>query len=204
MSAAEEDVKNEVNELEAKLSQVFKYGIDNGKTEDDIKMAMIKEGATFKNVTRLFNKFAVDFGLVMKKEDKDAAVQAACEGNDLSTEDGLNDVIDDLMGTITGSNEAAVLRLIRAWAKKQDPEIEVFKKAKGGGGGRSSGFRAKFYEMLKANPKMTADEVDAIISEKPEGDDPKAPNKSGATGNDRAHLTHYQGIRQLVNDIVTA
>ena len=68
MNAVIEEVKTDPNEA---LREVFKYGIENGKSEDEIKMAMVKEGATFKNVTRLFNQFAIDSGLIMKKEEKD-------------------------------------------------------------------------------------------------------------------------------------
>lgn len=183
MNAVVEEVKTDPNEA---LREVFKYGIENGKSEDEIKMAMIKEGATFKNVTRLFNQFAIDSGLIMKKEEKDALVADACAGQDLTNEETLNIIVDELVGKITGAEDGAVLRMIRAWAKKN--EQEVFKKAKGGGGTRQSGFRFKFYEALKANPHMDTDSAADLI-------------KSEGSKNDVRNLTHYQGIRELINSI---
>lgn len=183
MNAVVEEVQADPNE---KLREVFKYGIENNKSEDEIKMAMIKEGATFKNVTRLFNQFAIDSGLIMKKEEKDALVQDACQGQDLTDEETLNIIVDGLVDKITGAEESAVLRMVRAWAKKNDQE--VFKKAKGGGGTRQSGFRYKFYEALKANPRMDSEYAANLIN-------------SEGSKNDIRNLTHYQGIRELINAI---
>lgn len=187
MNAVVEDIITE-DPLKA-LREVFTYGIENGKSEDEIKMAMIKEGATFKNVTRTFNQFSIDAGLVMKKEEKEHIVNEACVGLDITSEEIYNEVIDSLIDQLTGVEENGVARLVRAWAKKN--EVEVFKKGKGAGGTRQSGFRFKFYQALIANPHMSKENAEELI-------------KSEGSGNDVRHMTQYQGIREMVNSIASS
>ena len=188
MNAVAEDV-NKTDELKD-LRDAFLFGINNNKTEDEIKMAMIKAGATFKNVTRLFNQFSIDAGLTMKKEEKDSVVAEVCTtlGDALATEEGFQTAVDEVVNKVTGADEGTASRLIRAWARKN--EVEVFKKT-GGGGTRQSGFRFKFYEALKGNPTMDEKEAEDLINEH-------------GSENDKRHMSHYQGIRELANNIAAS
>lgn len=176
----------EVSEVEVDHIQIaFQKAVDQDKAEDDIKMSMIGAGATFKNVTRLYNTYMVDAGLAISKEDKDAIVNSALEGVDLSEEANFDEAVSTIADKAAGVNEKSAASLIRAWAKKN--EVECFKKVSGGGG--RSGFAAKFYEALIANPKMTEDQATELM----QGED--------ASDNVRRHASHYQSIRKLCNAI---
>ena len=55
--------------LEAAILEAFTASVEI-KEEDAVKMDMISKGATFKNVTRLYNKFMIDAGLAISKSDR--------------------------------------------------------------------------------------------------------------------------------------
>ena len=64
--------------------------------------------------------------------------------------------------------------------------MECWKKP--AGAGRQTGFRFQFYAALRANPQMTAVEAKTF------GDD-------HGTDNDIKAFSHYQAIRELINDV---
>lgn len=178
----------ETNEVEVAIREAF--DANQGKEEDAIKLAMISAGATFKNVTRLFNQFMVDAGLAVSKEEKDQKVLEAVDGVDLATEEGFDSAVEALMASINATDKSAAA-LVRAYAKKN--ELEVFKKAKSGGGAGKQGFAGKFYEFLAANPTCTKEEATAFING--EGDHEETSE------NVKRHLSHYLAIHALVNRI---
>ena len=73
-------------DLEVAIRAAFDAAHAAGKEEDDIKLDMIGAGATFKNVTRLFNQFSVDAGLTVSKEEKDQILLDVLNGADLADE----------------------------------------------------------------------------------------------------------------------
>lgn len=179
--------KTEAQLLQEKLRATFDAGMEAGKSEDDIKLELISAGATFKNVTRLFNEFMVDGGHAASKEERGQQVLVAIEGRDLKTEDGFAGAVAELVKNLAGSNEKSASALIRAHAKKVG--LEVFKKAKEGGEGKQ-GFAAGFYNYLVANPTATKEQATAYIM----GTDGNAETSA----NTQKHLSHYLGIHDLV------
>lgn len=179
--------RNEV-EVEAAIREAF--DANQGKEEDQIKLAMIQAGATFKNVTRLFNQFMVDAGLSVSKEEKEQKVLEAVDGIELSTEEGFDTAVQRLVESINATEKSAAA-LIRAYAKKN--EVEVFKKAKGGNGGGKQGFAAKFYAFLVAQPTCSKEEAIAFIQG--EGDHEETSE------NTKRHQSHYLAIHAMVNKI---
>ena len=179
----------------AKIKATFDKLVGANKSEDEIKMGMISSGATFKNVTRLYNQFAVDNGLVLGKEDKAKIIAAAIEGADLTVEEGFKGAVDKAMaaGSAKGMTEASASSLIRKAAKAA--EIECWKKPKGEGKG-ATGFAATYYAWLVANPTASADEAAKVIN----GTD----GHPETSENTKRHLSHYQNIRQLANNIAAA
>lgn len=179
-------------DLEATIRAAFDASREAGKEEeDDIKLDMIGAGATFKNVTRLYNVFAVDAGLVVGKEEKDQILLSVLTGADLSTEEGFNSKVTELMAALAGATDKSAAALIRAYAKKNG--LEVFKKAKGAGGEAKAGFAGKFYEWLVANPTSTVAEATAFIN----GTD----GHEETTENVKRHQSHYLAIHRLVNRV---
>lgn len=175
-------------DLEVLIREAFDAA--QGKEEDQIKLAMIQAGATFKNVTRLYNQYMVDAGLSVSKEEKEQKLLEAIEGQDLATEAGFDAAVATLVESINTTEKSAAA-LIRAHAKKN--EIEVFKKAKGGNGGGKQGFAAKFYAFLVAQPTCSKEEAVAFIQG--EGDHEETSE------NTKRHQSHYLAIHAMVNKI---
>ena len=177
--------------LAAKLRATFDEGVAAGKEEDAIKLDLISAGATFKNVTRLFNEFMVAGGHTASKEERDQKVLAAIGENALSTEEGFTAAVAALVASLQGSTEKSASALIRAAAKKQN--VECFKKAKESSGESKTGFAAKFYDFLVANPTCTKEQAVAFI----QGTD----GNEETSDNVKKHQSHYMGIHALVNRI---
>lgn len=178
-------------DLEVAIRAAFDSAHAAGKEEDDIKLEMIGAGATFKNVTRLFNQFSVDAGLTVSKEEKDQILLDVLNGADLADEATFNAKVEELMARLSGSTDKSAAALIRAYAKKNG--IEAFKKAKGGTGEAKTGFAAKFYDFLVANPTSTVEQATAFI----QGTD----GHEETTENVKRHQSHYLAIHRLVNRI---
>jgi hypothetical protein len=179
------------DELEVAIREAFDASNDEAKSEDEIKMDMIAAGATFKNVTRLFNQFMIDAGLAVSKDEKNEIVESTLEGRDFSTEEGLQDATDALMDALVGSTERSASSLVRGYAKKND--LEVYTKPKSAG---KAGFATKFYDYLIANPKATKEDVTAFVNGTDGNDETSA--------NVQKHLSHYLNIFDLVAKIRTA
>ena len=178
-------------DLEVAIRAAFDASHAAGKEEDEIKLDMIGAGATFKNVTRLFNTFSVDAGLTVSKEEKDQILLDVLNGADLSDEATFNTKVEELMARLSGSTDKSAAALIRAYAKKNG--IEAFKKAKGGTGEAKPGFAAKFYDFLVANPACTVAEATAFI----QGTD----GHEETSENTKRHQSHYLAIHRLVNRV---
>ena len=178
-------------DLEELIRDAFNASHAAGKEEDEIKLDMIGAGATFKNVTRLFNQFSVDAGLTVSKEEKDQILLDVLNGADLADEATFNAKVEELMARLSGSTDKSAAALIRAYAKKNG--IEAFKKAKGGTGEAKTGFAAKFYDFLVANPACTVAEATSFI----QGTD----GHEETTENVKRHQSHYLAIHRLVNRV---
>lgn len=182
-----EEAKVDVEQL---IRNAFDASHAAGKEEDEIKLDMISAGATFKNVTRLFNTFAVDAGLAVSKEEKDQILLTVLNGADLSTEDGFNAKVTELMAALAGTTDKSAAALIRAYGKKVG--VDVFKKAKGTGESKV-GFASKFYDWLVANPTSTVAEATAYIQ--------GADGHEATSENTKRHQSHYLAIHRLVNRV---
>lgn len=178
-------------DLEELIRDAFNASHAAGKEEDEIKLDMIGAGATFKNVTRLYNTFSVDAGLAVSKEEKDQILLDVLNGADLSMEEVFNAKVEELMARLAGSTDKSAAALIRAYGKKNG--VEVFKKAKGGTGEAKTGFAAKFYNWLAANQTSTVAEATAFI----QGTD----GHEETTENIKRHQSHYLAIHRLINRV---
>lgn len=145
----------------ASILEAFNEGVESEQDEDSIKMLMIQEGATFKNVTRLYNQFMIDAGLAISKSDRNQIVDETLEGVDLSTEDAFDAATEALVANVKGATERSAAALVRSFAKKN--EVECYKKPAGEGGTRNP-FVQVFHEALIENPSMDEDGLKAIIA----------------------------------------
>lgn len=193
MTKENQDIENEeAAETEVDTNEVIREAFDEAiadeAEEDSIKMAMIGAGATFKNVTRLYNQFMIDAGLAISKEDRNKAVEDALEGKVFDTEESFESAVEDVMEAVTGSTERSAGALIRAYAKKN--ELECYAKPKSTGEGRS-GFRSDFYEFLINDPKVSKEDAEAFIKEK-------------GTKNVIKNISAHMNVWAMVNTIANA
>lgn len=175
-------MNDEVSTEELEIRAAFDQ--NQGNDEEIVKMAMLQAGAKIKAVTRLYNQYMIDSGLMASKEEKDNALDTACTDVDLTDEDNFDTAVLQVMESVTGATDKTAATMVRAWCRRED--VDCYKKA--GGEGRRSGFRFKFYDELRKNPAMTKDEANGIGDEH-------------GSENDKKAFTHYQAIRELVNQV---
>jgi len=145
------------------ILDAFTAAVAAEKSEDDIKMDMIGAGASFKNVTRLYNEYLIGAGLAMTKEAKADLVTSAVEGADLSVEADFDAAVAAVVKGGTNVTTASAAGLVRAWAKKQDPVVECFAKPKGSGAARNP-FVVNFHAALVENPSMDEQGLKDVIA----------------------------------------
>ena len=167
----------------------FDEAVEDSHSEDDVKLAMIQNGAKFSNVSRLYTQYMIDAGLAMSKEEKDSLVTDILEDADLSTEEGFTEARDAMVEEGTNVSDKQAASIIRAYARKN--ELEVWKAPKGTGE-RKAGFRDAFYAALVENPNMTKEQADEMIK-----------NHDLSTANVIRHESFWHSIRKLANSIAS-
>jgi hypothetical protein len=190
MNAEATEVAVEVEDKDQAARNAFNDAVIADKTEDEVKMAIISTGVTFKDVTRLYKKFMIESGLSMSKEDKDAVItKALSKAKNLGTEEGFSKTVAAICEAGKGVTEKSAAASIRSWAKAQDPVVECWAKPKSANVSRE-GFRSRFYDALVANPNMTKEECHEYLV-----------NAEGTSSNVMKHESNYQGMRGLANRI---
>ena len=165
--------------------------LSEAEEEDDIKMQMIGAGATFKNVTRLYNQFCIDAGLAISAADRKQLVEETLTGKEFETEEDFNECVDSLVASVKGATERSAGALIRSYAKKN--ELVAYARPKSEGTGRS-GFISKYHAWLVENPLCTKDEAVAFI--KGEGDHDETSD------NVKRHISNHVNTWSLVDRIM--
>lgn len=182
----QEDEQNEIR-------VAFDEAIGQDAEEDDVKMAMIGAGATFKNVTRFYNQFMIDAGLAISKADRNQIVEDTLEGLDLDSEEAFELAVGNVVAAVQGATERSAAALIRSYGKKND--LPVYSKPKGEGTGRV-GFASKYYDFLVSNPAVDEDTAKAYIMGEGDFED--------TSENVQRHASHYMAIWKLANRIVAS
>lgn len=189
--AEEVEMDDEVEAEDNSIREAFDLAVSEEQAEDDIKMAMIQAGATFKNVTRFYNQFMIDGGFAISKDDRNQIVSDTLEGCDLDSEELFEAAVSALVSDIQGATERSAAALIRSYAKKN--ELECYTKPKGEAGTRSS-FVGDYYSFLIGNPAMTKEEAMAYING--EGDHPDTSD------NVKKHASKHIQAWVLANGII--
>lgn len=179
VSDDEEMEDDEPDEIEI----AFNEAMEEGKTEDEVMLAMIEAGATFKNVKTRYNALMVDNGYLDSRAEKQEIVNSTLEGADLSTEEGFSAAVEALVESLKGVNEKSAAASIRQYAKKN--ELECYKKPKGEGTGRS-GITSQFHDFVIANLPVSDEAINKWIEE-------------NGTENTKRHARVYIGQAHLAN-----
>lgn len=187
-SPEEETEEPEVNPIEQAFQDTLEANAN--ATEDQIKLAMINAGASFKNVGRLFAQCMVDGGYAMSKDEKDDMIKKLMEKDSVSiaTENGLVAAVEKIVGSGVNIDRKQATSIIRSYAKKND--IEMWKKPAGTGGGGRVGFRDVFFKAVRADPTMSEKALDELMTISPESSD-----------NVRKQKPWWNAIRKLANEI---
>ncbi|MCP4321365.1 MAG: hypothetical protein GY804_02955 [Alphaproteobacteria bacterium] len=185
--------QEETVNLEEAIRASFDSAVAEELAEDDTKMRMISSGATFKNVTRLYNQFMIDAGFAISKEDRNKAVEDTLEGREFDTEELFDEAVAALVEAVKGSTERSAAALVRSYCKKN--ELDIFAKPKSTGNGRTS-FASKYYDLLKSNPGISKEEATAYINGDGDNED--------TSDNVKKSKSHYLAIWKLVSDIHNA
>ena len=170
------------------IQAAFTDAIEAEKDEDEVKMAMIGEGATFKNVARLFNQFMIEAGLAISSADRKQLTDDALEGLTFDTEETFDAAVAALLEAIDNSTERSAAALVRSYAKRN--EFEVYAKPKGESSTRNP-FSNLFHAALIEDPTMTEDGLNAIL-------DGLSPDHQV---NPRRWFNQHNNIRKVVNSI---
>lgn len=181
----------EMDEMDV-IRVAFDEAMGDNQEEDDVKMHMISAGATFKNVTRLYNQFMIDAGFAISKEDRNQIVDELLSDKDLDTEESFTNAVSAVLEAVKGSTERSAAAIVRSYGKKNGQEVYTKPKNEGTGSGRT-GFASSYYDFLAENPRCTQEEAEAFING--EGDHPDT------TDNIKKHSPHYLKIWNLVNRV---
>lgn len=158
---SESETQEVVSDPLVPIKEAFIASMEASMSEDEVKMAMIQAGATFKSVTRIYNQLMVDAGLVMSREDRDAFVKQAVSTFEISTESGFDDAVNLLLEKIPNSTDRSAAALLRSYSKKNG--VEIFAKPKATGGTRNP-FVDLFFDGLVENPSMTEEQLEEILN----------------------------------------
>jgi len=186
------DVTENVDQV---IFGAFKDAVDAGKSETDIKLEMIKVGADFKNVTRLYNKFMIDVGLSMSKEEKQERTLSALQGKDLSTEEGFQSGILALQEEFENLTDRGAQAMLRAYAKANS--LSVFEKPKAEKTGTARpGFAAAFHQWLITNIDTVSEEQ---VTQYVNGTDGFAPTSENVKNHLAIYLAHFRLAKGAYN-----
>lgn len=196
MSEQESPFDEEVLETEVEAEEVeteeeapddievaFDEAVAADKSEDEVMLSMIEAGATFKNVKSRYNALMVDNGFLDSRAEKQEIVKKTMEGRDLTTEEGMDGAVAALVEALKGVTDKSAAASIRQYAKKA--EIDVYKKPKGEGAGRS-GITSQFHDWVIAQVPVSDKDVAAWI-------------EANGTENTKRHSKTYLGQAHLAN-----
>ena len=159
MSEAETELETTVEE-EIKIA--FDDAAEAGLDPEDAKTAMIVAGAKHANVVKLYNKYAIESGLVLSKDAKSKIVEETYDAYDVTQESGFDAAVASMVAAgKTNISVRAASSLLRARAKEKGETCFIAPKKDVTPRGT---FVKDLNEMLFANPRMTEKEVEDYVN----------------------------------------
>jgi hypothetical protein len=180
------EAEDQVDPVYEAIKVAFEEAVNDGKDEDDIKMAMIGAGAKFKNVAKLYNQLMVDLGFTKSKSERNEILDRVLTGLALNEEEVFANAVALVQDEVEVEEKSAAA-LVRAWAKKN--EVECFKPEKKVSEG-PAGITKAIFDWIQENEFATEDQLVEQL-------------KTVVTENTLRHKTLYAGILCLANRIAT-
>jgi hypothetical protein len=182
------EVSAEEAAIQEKIQEAFTASTEANKSEDDVKMAMIQAGASFKNVARLYNAMMIDAGLAISKEDRDAIVKECIQKHDVSHEDGFDIAVDFLVEKLTDSTIRSAAALIRGFCRKNEMPYFVPEKETGNG---TTGFTKRYLQWVVDVVKETGRIPDIEVAKNYIHGKEGFPETSNNTKRNETHFLNY-------------
>ncbi len=182
----EEVAQEKTLNISEDVRNAFAAGKNVDKNQDGIMIDMLQAGAKFSHVRKFYKELSIELGYEAAPEVKDAALEAALEVNDISTEEGFDAAVAHITGAVEQINERGAGQMIRGYARKHN--LEFFRKPKPEATGQRVAFTNNFYRMLVENPTINEEETHEYIVE------------HGSEATLKAEKS-YQKIRVLANRI---
>lgn len=186
-----EEVEEQEIDPKENIRIAFDEAVGEELDEDSAKMAMIGAGATFKNVTRLYNEFMINAGFAISKADRNQIVEDTLEGRDFETEEDFEAAAKALEEAIAGSTLRSAGALVRSYAKRS--EIPCYAKPKSEG--IRSNFHDRFCSFLESDPQMSQDAAVAFIN----GENGHQPTSENIKKKSARYIREWEMVNKIVN-----
>ena len=176
-----------MSEVTQAIKDAFEQAASKGMKPDEIKVEMLKAGAEFSGINKLYNDLMVESGRMSDPKEKAKVVEEACESNDVSTKEGFEAAVEQILNELEGITQRSAEASVRGYCRKN--EVECYKKPKTSkaGPGRT-GFRKKFIDWLKLHPDATDEEINELLV-------------TYGTKNVARHYSSFMELVNLVRDV---
>lgn len=167
-----------------------------GKSDDEIVVALITAGFTFKQAGRLMQSSLEGLGVRMSSKERNAHVEellvehgfAPTEWSDVTS------VVTWIAEQLDATDEKQAMKSVVRFAKENEIELPAKpKKAPGGGGLRADSFRGQMHQYMIDNPTGEESDLVAFVE---------------ALGKDKGHARHwariYDTAKQMAAKIAAA
>lgn len=131
------------------------------KSDDEIMIQMVEEGASFREASRLFNRIVEDKGLRISAKKRKEAIQEKLEEAEFAAEDyaAVEAMAAKIADELPDTTEKQVIASIRKYCKELEIEFpKAPKKAKGG-------LLQRFLKVAVENPMVTDEELTDWLAE---------------------------------------
>jgi hypothetical protein len=146
-------------ELElAKAKEILEPLAKEGKSDDEMGVALVTDGFSFNKAKRLMRRALEDLGVRLSNKDRLAQASELLLANDFAPTEWQEvvDVCEYLAQELEATTEKQALRSVKKFAKEQGIELPEKPKGKGGVGKPSAtSYRSMSLAWIAANPKAT-------------------------------------------------
>lgn len=160
------------NIVEAKMSnldqvkEIVNVGVSEGKSDDEIKIAIVQSGISFKDAQKFFQQAMEECGHRISPKARFAKICDVLDEMEFNpdTPDEVSAVAEKLAEQIDDTSEKQALAAMRKWAKENEIELpKPAKKAGGAGRGAGGGLIQKGLDWLVENKDADAEAITNFI-----------------------------------------
>ena len=151
--------------MEQKYVDIVVNGINDGLSEDEIKVRLFEEGVPFSKLNKTYKDIAISQGLIVDPKVVREGIREHLEEYDWEVMDTWEDVsmaINEIVDAVEGATTAKVTAMVRSYCEAE--EIALPKKPRGRKGpGRGGRLMNAIVQLATDNPDVTKEEAYDII-----------------------------------------